>query len=100
MFVVMVGLLLSAPAAAQSIDFSKGGPVEVTAADGMEWRQNERLVIARGAARARRGTSAAGTPIVRPWSSSARAPSGVATSAATSSPSAAVAASAATSVAA
>ena len=40
---------------AQSIDFSKGGPVEVTAADGMEWRQNERMVIARGTARAVRG---------------------------------------------
>ena len=48
-------LLLSAPAFAQSIDFSKGGPVEVTAADGMEWRQNERMVIARGTARAVRG---------------------------------------------
>ena len=52
----MLALVLLAPAAhAQSIDFSKGGPVEVTAAEGMEWRQNERMVIARGTARAVRG---------------------------------------------
>lgn len=49
--------LLAAPGAvrAQAIDFSKGGPVEVTASDGMEWRQNEQLVVARGNARAVRG---------------------------------------------
>lgn len=44
-----------APARAQPIDFSKGGPIEVTAADGMEWRQNEQEVIAHGQARAVRG---------------------------------------------
>lgn len=44
-----------APAMAQAIDFSKGGPIEVTAADGMEWRQNEQQVIANGQARAVRG---------------------------------------------
>ena len=44
-----------APAMAQAIDFSKGGPIEVTAADGMEWRQNEQEVIANGQARAVRG---------------------------------------------
>jgi len=43
-------------AAAQALDLSKGGPVEVTASDGMEWRQNEQVVIARGNARAVRGT--------------------------------------------
>ena len=42
-------------AAAQAIDLSRGGPVEVTASDGMEWRQNEQMVIARGSARAVRG---------------------------------------------
>ena len=31
---------------------SKGGPVEVTASEGMEWRQNEQVIIARGNARA------------------------------------------------
>ena len=43
------------PALAQGIDLSRGGPVEVTARDGMEWRQNEQMVVARGDARAVRG---------------------------------------------
>lgn len=42
-------------AAAQALDFSKGGPIEVTASEGMEWRQNEQMVVARGNARAVRG---------------------------------------------
>ena len=48
-------VLCAGAAHAQAIDFSKGGPVEVTAAEGMELRQNERMVIARGNARAVRG---------------------------------------------
>ena len=40
---------------AQAIDFSRGGPIEVTSRDGMEWRQNEQEVIAQGQARAVRG---------------------------------------------
>ena len=55
---VLLALLLLGPAAsahAQAIDMSHGGPVEVTASDGMEWRQNEQVVIARGSARAIRG---------------------------------------------
>ena len=48
-------VLLPGPALAQAIDFSKGGPIEVTSRDGMEWRQNEQEVIAQGAARAVRG---------------------------------------------
>lgn len=47
--------LLPAHAMAQAIDFSKGGPIEVTSRDGMEWRQNEQQVIAQGSARAVRG---------------------------------------------
>jgi lipopolysaccharide export system protein LptA len=43
----------SAPS--NGLDMSKGGPIEVTARDGIEWRQNEQLVIARGDARAVRG---------------------------------------------
>ena len=46
---------LAAPCRAQGLDFSKGGPIEVTSRDGIEWRQNEQLVIARGDARAVRG---------------------------------------------
>ncbi len=55
---LLLALLLLGPAAsarAQAIDMSHGGPVEVTASDGMEWRQNEQVVIARGSARAVRG---------------------------------------------
>jgi len=47
--------LLAGAAWAQSVDLNQGGPIEVTARDGMEWHQNEQLVIARGAARAVRG---------------------------------------------
>lgn len=45
-----------APAAwAQQIDFSRGGPVAITAAEGLEWNQNEQQVVARGDAKAVRG---------------------------------------------
>ena len=47
--------LLAGAAWAQTVDLNQGGPIEVTARDGMEWHQNEQLVIARGAARAVRG---------------------------------------------
>lgn len=50
----LLGLLLPLSAAAQGIDLSQGGPVDVTAEDGIEWRQAEQVVIARGAARASR----------------------------------------------
>jgi lipopolysaccharide export system protein LptA len=45
-------LALAAPALAQSLDLSQGGPIEITATDGIEWRQQEQVVIARGSARA------------------------------------------------
>ncbi len=51
----LAGLLLAGPAAAQGIDLSQGGPVEVTATDGIEWRQADQVIIARGQARATRG---------------------------------------------
>lgn len=54
MLVLLVGPLLG-PALAQGIDLSQGGPVDVTATDGIEWRQAEQVVIARGDARAVRG---------------------------------------------
>ncbi len=53
--VLGLGLFAAAPAWAQGIDMSKGGPIDVTARDGIEWRQNEQVVIARGDARAVRG---------------------------------------------
>jgi lipopolysaccharide export system protein LptA len=44
--------LIVGPAAAQQLDLSHGGPIDITARDGIEWRQAEREVIARGDARA------------------------------------------------
>ncbi|MBY0337441.1 MAG: LptA/OstA family protein [Acetobacteraceae bacterium] len=51
---VLAALLLLAPspALAQGIDLSGGGPVDITAQDGIEWRQQEQVVVARGNARA------------------------------------------------
>lgn len=49
-------LLTPGLAMAQGLDLSQGGAIDVTARDGMEWRQNEQIVIARGDARAVRGT--------------------------------------------
>ncbi|MDQ2763877.1 MAG: hypothetical protein M3Y22_10460, partial [Pseudomonadota bacterium] len=43
------------PAWAQQLDLTHGGPIDITARDGLEWRQNEQEVIARGDARAIRG---------------------------------------------
>jgi lipopolysaccharide export system protein LptA len=45
-------LILAWPLAAQNIDMSQGGPVDITSTDGIEWRQEQRVVIARGNARA------------------------------------------------
>ncbi|WP_439595807.1 LptA/OstA family protein [Falsiroseomonas sp.] len=45
-------LLLALPARAQNLDLNQGGPVEITANDGIEWRQQDQVVIARGQARA------------------------------------------------
>jgi lipopolysaccharide export system protein LptA len=56
--VVALALLVSvltAPARAQQLDLSHGGPVAITATDGIEWRQDQKKVIARGNARAVRG---------------------------------------------
>ncbi len=52
----LLALLAVATAHAQGLDMSKGGPVEVTSREGIEWHQHEMLVIARGDARAVRGT--------------------------------------------
>jgi len=53
---VVAALALSAPVArAQGIDFTQGGPIQITAQDGIEWRQAEQLVIAKGDAKAVRG---------------------------------------------
>jgi lipopolysaccharide export system protein LptA len=38
----------------QQLDLAHGGPIDITASDGIEWRQEQRQVIARGNARAAR----------------------------------------------
>jgi lipopolysaccharide export system protein LptA len=43
------------PAPAQPLDLSQGGPITITAVGGIEWRQNQREVIAREDAQAVRG---------------------------------------------
>jgi len=54
----LAAVTLPRVAAAQPMDLSGGGPVEVTATDGIEWRQTEQVVVARGNARAvREGTT-------------------------------------------
>jgi lipopolysaccharide export system protein LptA len=40
---------------AQQLDLAHGGPISITASDGIEWRQEQREVIARGNAQAVRG---------------------------------------------
>jgi lipopolysaccharide export system protein LptA len=40
------------PGRAQQLDLSHGGPIAITASEGIEWRQEQREVIARGDARA------------------------------------------------
>jgi lipopolysaccharide export system protein LptA len=52
---LLPALLIAAPAQAQPIDMSGGGPVEVTSRDGFDWRENDQVVIANGDARAVRG---------------------------------------------
>lgn len=49
-----LALLAAAPPAAraQTIDLTQGGPVDITATDGIEWRQQQQVIVARGNARA------------------------------------------------
>jgi lipopolysaccharide export system protein LptA len=53
-----ISLTLAYPAGrvlAQGIDLTQGGPIQITSQDGIEWRQAEQLVIAKGDAKAVRG---------------------------------------------
>jgi len=56
LLVAAVLLVGTAAARAQGIDLSSGGPVNVTAAGGFEWREAQQEVVATGDARAVRGT--------------------------------------------
>jgi lipopolysaccharide export system protein LptA len=48
----LCAVLLARPAAAQQIDMSHGGPIAITATDGIEWHQAQQEVIAIGDAKA------------------------------------------------
>ena len=50
-----LALPLASAAMAQGLNLSGGGPIDVTARGGFEWRENEQKVIASGDARAVRG---------------------------------------------
>jgi len=53
--VLAVALAVAAtlpPGRAQQLDLAHGGPIAITASEGIEWRQEQRQVIARGNARA------------------------------------------------
>ncbi|MDT7951325.1 MAG: LptA/OstA family protein [Acetobacteraceae bacterium] len=77
---------LGGGAYAQGLDMSKGGPIEVTARDGIEWRQNEQVVIARGDARAVRGdVTVVGDTLIAHYRRKANASPGAATTVSTGS---------------
>lgn len=48
-------LVAGGPAFAQQLDLSHGGPIAITSSNGIEWRQAQQEVIARGHAQATRG---------------------------------------------
>jgi lipopolysaccharide export system protein LptA len=48
-------MLAVGSARAQGIDLTQGGPIQITARDGLDWRQAEQVVIAKGDAKAVRG---------------------------------------------
>ncbi len=52
----LVIALSATGAAAQQLDLTHGGPIDITASDGIEWHQADQQIIARGSARAIRGT--------------------------------------------
>jgi lipopolysaccharide export system protein LptA len=61
-------LLLSGAAAhAQQLDLTHGGPIDITARDGIEWRQAEQKVIARGDAKAARGAVTVNADTLTAW---------------------------------
>lgn len=74
-------LLAAAPAAAQGIDLSQGGPIAITARDGITWLRAEHEVIARGDARAvRQNVTVIADRLLAWYRPKAAAPSGTAPS--------------------
>jgi lipopolysaccharide export system protein LptA len=56
--IAIAAAILACPASlvwADGIDLTQGGPIQITSQDGIEWRQAEQVVIAKGDAKAVRG---------------------------------------------
>ena len=53
-FALLLSLACAPSVLGQGIDLTQGGPIQITSQDGIEWRQTEQMVIARGDARATR----------------------------------------------
>ncbi|HVY15099.1 MAG TPA: LptA/OstA family protein [Rhodopila sp.] len=64
------------PASAQQLDLTHGGPIAVTAQDGIEWRQADHEVIARGDAVAKRGNVTVTADRLTAWYRKKAAPGG------------------------
>lgn len=72
---LLLPLLAAAPAFGQALDMTKGGPVDVTSTNGIEWRQAEQVVIATGSARAiREGVTLEGDRLIARYRPRAGAP--------------------------
>jgi len=64
-----------AAARSQPLDMTQGGPIEVTASDGIDWRQAEQTVVARGNARAvRQGVTVTANELIAHYRKKAAAP--------------------------
>jgi lipopolysaccharide export system protein LptA len=62
---LLAPLVLGTPVLGQALDMTKGGPVDVTSTNGIEWRQAEQVVIATGNARAiREGVTLEGDRLI------------------------------------
>ncbi len=74
--VLGLALLLPCAAVAQQLDMSHGGPIDITARDGIDWRQDEQIVVAHGDARAIRGDVTVLADTLTAWYRPKAAPAG------------------------
>lgn len=69
-------LSMTVAASAQQLDLSHGGPIDISAADGIDWRQDSQTVVAHGGARARRGDVTVLADTLTAWYRPRSAPTG------------------------
>lgn len=60
-------LVSAGTVSAQQVDLSQGGPIAITARDGIDWRQAEQIIIAHGDARAVRGNVTVTADTLTAW---------------------------------